>query len=93
MLKISQIKFSEKSQFVDPFCTGYIDQQGVLPPAFPDDMGGLYEPEEINTVNMEDLPEEPVNLPEAEKVPNIIEAEDVQVIEPNEDDVAKSLFG
>jgi hypothetical protein len=69
-------------------------------------MGGLYEPEEINSVNMEDLPESPVIVQSVEKQPpkqkpqeapkpqkqepEIIDAE---VVEPSEDDVAASLFG
>ena len=78
----------------------------ALREAFPDDMGGLYEPEEINSVNMEDLPESPVIVQSVEKQPpqqkpqeapkpqkqepDVIDAE---VVEPSEDDVAASLFG
>ena len=61
----------------------------ALREAFPDDMGGLYEPEEINTVNMDDLPEEPVDMPEKEAEPEVAEAE---VVDDGED-VAASLFG
>lgn len=65
----------------------------ALREAFPDDMGGLYEPEEINTIDMNDLSEDPVEVPAPEKMPEVISDNDVQVIEPNEEDVAKSLFG
>jgi hypothetical protein len=41
----------------------------ALREAFPDDMGGLYEPEEINSVNMEDLPESPVIVQGGDKQP------------------------
>lgn len=66
----------------------------ALREAFPDDMGGLYEPEEINTVQMEDLPEEPVSLPHSEQN-EVAERVDGEVIEAesDEDAVARSLFG
>lgn len=74
----------------------------ALREAFPDDLGGLYEPEEINTIQ-EELPETPIEAPkqeqqepqEQEKVPyekpEVIEGE---VVEPDDEDaVAASLFG
>lgn len=75
----------------------------ALREAFPDDMGGLYEPEEINEIT-EELPENPVDIPVIEqeppkqrkapipkpKEPERVEAE---VIEPDEDAVAATLFG
>lgn len=72
----------------------------ALREAFPDDMGGLYEPEEINTVNMEDLAVEPVEIPEKqnpasnpapEPEPEVVEGEVVDT--DDEDAVAASLFG
>lgn len=67
----------------------------ALREAFPDDLGGLYEPEEINTIE-EELPETPIDAPKPEKQderePERIE--DVEVIDPDdEDEVAASLFG
>ena len=63
----------------------------ALREAFPDDLGGLYEPEEINTIDMENLPEEPIEIPKQEQnKPEVVEAE---VIEPNEEAVMASLFG
>lgn len=66
----------------------------ALREAFPDDMGGLYEPEEINTVDMDDLPEEPIPMPKKEQK-EAAEVVDAEVIEadPDEDAVANSLFG
>lgn len=66
----------------------------ALREAFPDDMGGLYEPEEINTVDMDDLPEEPIPMPKKEQN-EATEAVEAEVIEadPDEDAVANSLFG
>lgn len=66
----------------------------ALREAFPDDMGGLYEPEEINTVDMDDLPEEPIPMPQKEQN-EAVEAVEAEVIEadPDEDAVANSLFG
>lgn len=68
----------------------------ALREAFPDDMGGLYEPEEINSVNMEDLAEEPVAVPIKEKQNPAPEPEvvDADVVEPDDaESVAASLFG
>lgn len=71
----------------------------ALREAFPDDMGGLYEPEEINSVQMEDLPETPVENPhkaEAEQKVDqkIVEMERVETeVVDDEDTVAQSLFG
>lgn len=69
----------------------------ALREAFPDDMGGLYEPEEINTVDMDDLPEEPIPMPKKEQNEAVeaVEAVEAEVIEadPDEDAVANSLFG
>jgi hypothetical protein len=66
----------------------------ALREAFPDDLGGLYEPEEINTIE-EELPETPIEAPKEspKKEHEVINAEDVQVIEPDEEAVAASLFG
>lgn len=66
----------------------------ALREAFPDDMGGLYEPEEINTVDMDDLPEEPIPMPKKEQK-EAVEVVESEVIEadPDEDAVANSLFG
>lgn len=65
----------------------------ALREAFPDDLGGLYEPEEINTIQ-EELPETPIEMPKEEPitegVPETVEGE---VIEPDEEAVAASLFG
>ena len=63
----------------------------ALREAFPDDMGGLYEPEEINTIQ-EELDETPIDMPVQDKQ----EPEKVQgeVVEPDDEDaVAASLFG
>lgn len=57
--------------------------------AFPDDFNGLYAPEEINTVDMEKLPDEPVRIPEEQEQVEMVEEE---VIE-QDDDVAEALFG
>lgn len=71
----------------------------ALREAFPDDMGGLYEPEEINSVQMEDLPETPVENPhkaEAEQKVDqkVVEMERVEAeVVEDEDTVAQSLFG
>ena len=65
----------------------------ALREAFPDDMGGLYEPEEINTINMDDLKETPVEIPQKQDKPQEPEVVDAEVIEPDEDAVAASLFG
>ena len=66
----------------------------ALREAFPDDMGGLYEPEEINTVDMDDLPEEPIPMPKKEQneTAEVVEAEVIEA-DPDEDAVANSLFG
>ena len=66
----------------------------ALREAFPDDMGGLYEPEEINTVDMDDLPEEPIPMPKKEhnETAEAVEAEVIEA-DPDEDAVANSLFG
>lgn len=66
----------------------------ALREAFPDDMGGLYEPEEINTVDMDDLPEEPIPMPKKEQneAVEVVEAEVIEA-DPDEDAVANSLFG
>lgn len=66
----------------------------ALREAFPDDMGGLYEPEEINTVDMDDLPEEPIPMPKKEQkeAAEVVEAEVIEA-DPDEDAVANSLFG
>lgn len=66
----------------------------ALREAFPDDMGGLYEPEEINTVDMDDLPEEPIPMPKKEQkeAAEVVEAEVIEA-DPDEDVVANSLFG
>lgn len=64
----------------------------ALREAFPDDMGGLYEPEEINTVQMEDLPEEPVRMPEKEQSQEQLEVVEAEVVTNDEDDVASALF-
>lgn len=66
----------------------------ALREAFPDDMGGLYEPEEINTVDMDDLPEEPIPMPKKEQneAAERVEAEVIEA-DPDEDAVANSLFG
>lgn len=66
----------------------------ALREAFPDDMGGLYEPEEINTVDMDDLPEEPILMPKKEQNETVerVEAEVIEA-DPDEDAVANSLFG
>lgn len=66
----------------------------ALREAFPDDMGGLYEPEEINTVDMDDLPEEPIPMPKKEQkeAAEVVEAEVIEA-DPDEDAVADSLFG
>lgn len=69
----------------------------ALREAFPDDLGGLYEPEEINTID-EELPETPIEAPKPERKqeqpqekPEVIDAE---VVEPDDEDaVAASLFG
>lgn len=65
----------------------------ALREAFPDDLGGLYEPEEINTIQ-EELPETPIEMPKEEPItegaPETVEGE---VIEPDEEAVAASLFG
>ena len=62
----------------------------ALREAFPDELSGLYEPEEINTIDQE-LPEEPIEVPiQGRKEPEVLEAE---VIEPDADAVAASLFG
>ena len=74
----------------------------ALREAFPDDLGGLYEPEEINTID-EELPEAPIEAPKPEKKqekpqekvpyekPEVLDAE---VVEPDDEDaVAASLFG
>ena len=77
----------------------------ALREAFPDDLGGLYEPEEINTIE-EELPETPIDLPiekpkkkepqkreqeQEQEEPEVVETE---VVEPGEEDaVAASLFG
>ena len=78
----------------------------ALREAYPDDLGGLYEPEEINTIE-EELPEAPIEAPKPEKKkeqpqekpqekvpyekPEVIDAE---VVEPDDEDaVAASLFG
>jgi phage recombination protein Bet len=67
----------------------------ALREAFPDDLGGLYEPEEINTIDSE-LDETPIEIPSEEipvEKPEKIEEKDVQVIEPDSEAVAASLFG
>lgn len=66
----------------------------ALREAFPDDMGGLYEPEEINTVDMDDLPEEPIPMPKKEQneAVEVVESEVIEA-DPDEDAVANSLFG
>lgn len=72
----------------------------ALREAFPDDMGGLYEPEEINTVQMEDLPETPVENPHREEAVQEkkkqqveqVQRVDAEVVE-DDDAVAQSLFG
>lgn len=66
----------------------------ALREAFPDDMGGLYEPEEINTVDMDDLPEEPIPMPKKEQneAAEVVEAEVIEA-DPDKDAVANSLFG
>lgn len=66
----------------------------ALREAFPDDMGGLYEPEEINTVDMDDLSEEPIPMPKKERyeAAEVVEAEVIET-DPDEDAVANSLFG
>ena len=66
----------------------------ALREAFPDDMGGLYEPEEINTVDTDDLSEEPIPMPKKEQneAVEVVEAEVIEA-DPDEDAVANSLFG
>lgn len=64
----------------------------ALREAFPVELGGLYEPEEINTIQ-DELPETPIEMPKAQnnEEPEII---DVEVEETNDEaDVAKELFG
>lgn len=65
----------------------------ALREAFPDDLGGLYEPEEINSIDKE-LDDTPIDMPvEEDIVTEKVNTEDMQVIEPNDDEVAASLFG
>lgn len=68
----------------------------ALREAFPDDLGGLYEPEEINTIQ-EELPETPIEMPKHEpqeqeqEQPQAVQEE---LVEPDDEDaVAASLFG
>ena len=62
----------------------------ALREAFPDDLGGLYEPEEINTIQ-EELPETPIEVPTDHT--DTVSEDAVEVIEPDENEVASSLFG
>ena len=62
----------------------------ALREAFPDDLGGLYEPEEINTIQ-EELPETPIEVPTEHT--DTVSEDAVEVIEPDESEVASSLFG
>ena len=66
----------------------------ALREAYPEEMGGLYEPEEINTVDMNDLWEKTIPMPKKEQN-ETAEAVEAEVIEedPDEDAVANSLFG
>ena len=68
----------------------------ALREAFPDDMGGLYEPEEINTIE-DELDETPIEVPaqEPEQKPKRQKKQEPEiVIEPDDEDaVAASLFG
>lgn len=73
----------------------------ALREAFPDDMGGLYEPEEINTIE-DELDETPIDIPQPQpeqkpkrqkkQEPERVEAE--VVVDPDDEAaVAASLFG
>lgn len=62
----------------------------ALREAFPDDLGGLYEPEEINTIQ-EELPETPIEVPTDHT--DTVSEDAVEVIEPDQNEVASSLFG
>ena len=64
----------------------------ALREAFPEDMGGLYGAEEINTIDSEKLPEAPVTVPGTviEREP---EQEQKQEINNEEDEAARALFG
>lgn len=66
----------------------------ALREAYPEEMGGLYEPEEINTVDMDDLSEKPIPMPKKEQneATEVVEAEVIEA-DPDEDAVANSLFG
>ena len=69
----------------------------ALREAYPEQMGGLYEPEEINSIP-EELPTKPVSIPKGKQnevakkpEPEVIEA--MPEADPDEDAVANSLFG
>jgi hypothetical protein len=73
----------------------------ALREAFPDDMGGLYEPEEINTIE-DELDETPIDIPQPQpeqkpkrqrkQEPEMVDAE--VVVDPDDEAaVAASLFG
>ena len=69
----------------------------ALREAYPEQMGGLYEPEEINSIP-EELPTKPVSIPkgkqnEAAKKPEPEVIEAMPEADPDEDAVANSLFG
>lgn len=63
----------------------------ALREAYPEEMEGLYEPEEINTIE-DELPTKPVVAPDKEQngEGDVVEAE---IIEADDDEVANSLFG
>lgn len=63
----------------------------ALREAYPEEMGGLYEPEEINSIS-EELPTKPVIMPGTERN-GAKEAVEAEVIEADDDEVANSLFG
>lgn len=62
----------------------------ALREAFPVELGGLYQQEEINTIDKE-LPEEPIEMPQKQEEPEVIDVEVEEV--DDEESVAKELFG
>ena len=65
----------------------------ALREAFPEDMGGLYGAEEINTIDSEKLPEAPVVVPGTviEREPEQVQEQKQEISE--EDEAARALFG